>query len=91
VLPSIVEAVGEEVEVWFDSGVRRSADVLNALALGVRAVLIGRLPIRGLALGGAEGAAHIVDLLNSELRRTMILAGVHSAESVSPDVIVRAD
>ena len=90
-LPGIVGAVGEEVEVWFDSGVRRGADVLKALALGVRAVLIGRPAIWGLALGGAEGAAHIVDLLNSELRRTMILAGMHSVESVSPDVIIWAD
>jgi 4-hydroxymandelate oxidase len=91
VLPGIVDAVGDEVEVWFDSGVRRGADVLKALALGARAVLIGRLAIWGLALGGAEGVAHIVDLINSDLRRTMILTGVHSVEFVSPDVIVRAD
>jgi isopentenyl diphosphate isomerase/L-lactate dehydrogenase-like FMN-dependent dehydrogenase len=91
VLPGIVEAVGQQLEVWFDSGVRRGADVLKALALGARAVLIGRLALWGLALGGAEGVAHIVELLNSELRRTMVLTGVHSVEAAAPDVIVQVE
>lgn len=91
VLAEIAAAVGEQLEVWFDGGVRRGSDVLKALALGARVILIGRLAIWGLALGGAEGVAHIVDLINSDLRRTMILTGVHSVESVSPDVIIRAD
>lgn len=91
VLPGIVEAVGEQLEVWFDSGVRRGTDVLKALALGARAVLVGRLALWGLALGGADGVAHIVDLLSSELRRTMILTGVYSVERVSPDVVVQVE
>ncbi len=91
VLPSIVEAVGGRIEVWFDSGVRRGTDVLKALALGARVVLIGRLAIWGLALGGAEGVAHVVDMLNSELRRTMILTGVHSVEMASPEMLVQVE
>ena len=91
VLPEIVTAVGTEVEVWFDSGVRRGTDVLKALAMGARAVLIGRLAIWGLALGGAEGVAHIFELLNSELRRTMLLTGAHSVEQVPPDVLIQVD
>jgi isopentenyl diphosphate isomerase/L-lactate dehydrogenase-like FMN-dependent dehydrogenase len=91
VLPDIAAAVGDQLEVWFDSGVRRGTDVLKALALGAKVTLIGRLAIWGLALGGADGVAHIFDLLNSELRRTMILTGVHSVESVPPDAIIRVD
>ncbi len=91
VLPEIVAAVGTQVEVWFDSGVRRGTDVLKALAMGAQAVLIGRLAVWGLALGGAEGVAHIFDLLNSELHRTMLLIGVENVGQVSPDVVIQID
>lgn len=86
-LPEIASAVGHEVEVWFDSGVRCGTDVLKALAFGAQAVLIGRLAIWGLALGGAEGVAHVLDLIATELRRTMLLMGVSSVTEVPGDLV----
>lgn len=88
-LPRIAEAVGDKVEVWFDSGVRRGTDVLKALALGADAVLIGRLTIWGLALGGAEGVAHVLNMLDSELRRNMLMTGVGSIQEISSKILVR--
>ncbi len=88
VLPKIAEAVGDKVEVWFDSGVRRGTDVLKALALGADAVLIGRVALWGLALGGADGLAHVLNLLNDELRRNMLLTGVGSIEEISSSIVV---
>jgi 4-hydroxymandelate oxidase len=89
-LPEISSAVGQQAEVWFDSGVRRGTDVLKALAFGAKAVLVGRLAIWGLALGGAEGVAHILDLLATELRRTMLLTGVSSVTEVPRDLVAWA-
>ncbi|MBI2954280.1 MAG: alpha-hydroxy-acid oxidizing protein [Chloroflexi bacterium] len=88
VLPKIADAVGDAVEVWLDSGVRRGSDVLKALALGADAVLIGRVALWGLALGGAEGVAHVLDLLRLELQRNMLLTGVASVEQASPEIVV---
>lgn len=88
VMPEIVDAVGDKVEIWMDSGIRRGTDVLKALALGARGVLIGRLALWGLALAGAEGVAHVIDLLAAELRRAMLLTGTRSVTSVSPNILV---
>ncbi|HQJ52323.1 MAG TPA: alpha-hydroxy-acid oxidizing protein [Anaerolineae bacterium] len=88
VMPEIVDAVGDKVEIWMDSGIRRGTDVLKALALGARGVLIGRLALWGLAVAGAEGVAHVIDLLAAELRRAMLLTGTRSVTSVSPDILV---
>lgn len=74
-LPAVVEAVDGGGEVFLDSGIRRGADVLAALALGARAVLVGRLPLWGLAIGGAEGVAETLALLRDELATTMHLVG----------------
>ena len=74
VLPSIVEAVGG-APVLLDGGVRRGADVFKALALGARAVLIGRPYVYGLAAAGASGVVHVLHLLRTELEITMALAG----------------
>jgi len=88
VMPEIVAAVGDKVEIWMDSSIRRGTDVLKALALGARGVLIGRLPLWGLALGGGDGVAHVVDFLGAELRRAMLLTGVASVLDVPPDILV---
>lgn len=87
VLPEIIDAVGDKVEIWLDSGIRRGTDVLKALALGARGVLVGRLTLWGLAIGAGEGVAHVLDLLAGELRRAMLLTGVASVESVSPNIL----
>lgn len=76
VLPGIVDAVGDRVEVLFDSGIRRGTDILTALALGARAVLVGRAHLYGLAAAGEAGVRHAVDILSEELRTAMALAGV---------------
>jgi 4-hydroxymandelate oxidase len=77
-LPHVLEGVassGREVEVLLDGGIRWGTDVLKALALGARAVLIGRPILWGLALGGEEGVVRVLDILKDELARAMALAG----------------
>lgn len=74
-LPGIVEAVAGRAEVYLDGGVRRGTDVLKALALGARAVLVGRPVLWGLAANGETGALHVLELLRDELALAMVLAG----------------
>jgi isopentenyl diphosphate isomerase/L-lactate dehydrogenase-like FMN-dependent dehydrogenase len=74
-LPEIVEAVAGQCEVYLDGGVRRGTDVLKALALGARVVFVGRPILWGLAVAGAEGAQHVLELLRDELELAMALAG----------------
>ncbi|MGN6169802.1 MAG: alpha-hydroxy acid oxidase [Solirubrobacteraceae bacterium] len=74
-LPEVVEAVGDRLEVLVDGGIRRGGDVLKALALGARAVMVGRPVLWGLAVGGAEGARRVLEILLSELDIALALAG----------------
>ncbi|MTE18806.1 alpha-hydroxy-acid oxidizing protein [Streptomyces sp. TRM43335] len=85
VLPEIAEAVGDRIEVLFDSGVRTGADVLKALALGARAVLVGRPYAYGLALGGEDGVRHVLRGLLADLDLTLGLSGHRSPAEPSPD------
>jgi 4-hydroxymandelate oxidase len=87
VLVEVVEAVAGRAEVYVDGGIRRGVDVLKAIALGARAALIGRPPIWGLAVNGAEGARHVLDLLRGELDVAMALAGCRSVEEITGDLI----
>ena len=82
VLPHIASAVGGDIDVLFDSGIRRGTDILIALTRGARAVLIGRSYLYGLAAGGEAGVAHAVDILADELRRAMGLAGCTSVDEL---------
>ncbi|MBW5421650.1 alpha-hydroxy-acid oxidizing protein [Streptomyces sp. BG9H] len=75
VLPGIVAALGGRCEVLLDSGVRSGTDILRALALGARGVLVGRPPVWGLAMGGEAGARRVLELLADELRDALGLAG----------------
>lgn len=77
-LPRIVDAVGEQLEVMFDSGIRSGADIVRALALGAKTVLIGRAYLYGLAAGGEAGVRRAIEILEAELRETMALLGVAS-------------
>jgi 4-hydroxymandelate oxidase len=81
-LPEIVEAVGDRVEVLMDGGVRRGTDVAIALALGARAVLIGRPVIWGLAASGTAGVQHVFELLRDELVLALALLGCQSPGAV---------
>lgn len=89
-LPGVVEVVDGRVPVLFDSGVRSGADVLKALALGARAVLVGRPWVYGLALAGADGARAVMEHVWAELDLTMALCGVRSVDQISPDLLVSA-
>jgi len=75
VLPSVVDAVGSQVPVLVDGSFRRGTDVIKALALGARAVMLGRPPMWGLAAYGADGVQVILKMLQVELARTMINVG----------------
>lgn len=74
-LPEVVDAVGDRVEVYLDGGVRRGGDVAKALALGARAVMVGRPHLYGLAVAGQAGVAAVIEVLRSELARTLSLMG----------------
>jgi isopentenyl diphosphate isomerase/L-lactate dehydrogenase-like FMN-dependent dehydrogenase len=86
-LPAIAEVVGDRLEVLLDGGIRRGADVLAALAHGASGVLTGRLPLWGLAAGGAEGARTVLDLLREELEIALHLTGCRSVAEVGPNVL----
>ena len=75
VLPHVVEAIGERCEVYVDGGIRRGSDVLKAIALGARAVLVGRPILWGLTARGEQGAAHVLEILRRELDEAMLLCG----------------
>ena len=77
-LPDIVDAVGGEMAILFDSGIRSGADVFKALALGADAVLLGRPYLWGLALEGQFGVETVLRMLLAELDLTMVLSGVHA-------------
>jgi isopentenyl diphosphate isomerase/L-lactate dehydrogenase-like FMN-dependent dehydrogenase len=88
-LPEVVEECAGEVTVLLDGGVRRGGDVLKAIALGARAVLVGRAPLWGLAVGGEEGARHVLELLRAELALALTLLGCPSPGAVTPAHIAR--
>jgi isopentenyl diphosphate isomerase/L-lactate dehydrogenase-like FMN-dependent dehydrogenase len=78
VLPSMVDAAGKKLTVMMDSGVRRGADVVKALALGAQAVLIGRATLYGTAAAGEAGATRAIDILREETDRIMALIGANN-------------
>lgn len=86
-LPEIIAAVGAKAEVYVDGGIRRGTDIVKALALGARAVLIGRPILWGLATGGADGVHAVLDHLRSELVRSMALCGAASVDALTPDLV----
>jgi len=88
-LPAIADAVGEELAVLLDSGIRSGADALKALALGADAVLVGRPYLWGMALEGAEGAEKVVRYLLAELDLSMALAGCVRPAELGPGMLVR--
>ncbi|TLZ95568.1 MAG: alpha-hydroxy-acid oxidizing protein, partial [Methanobacteriota archaeon] len=88
-LPDIVAAVQGRVEVFMDGGVRRGTDVLKALALGAKAVLIGRSILWGLALGGSDGVRRVLEHLRGELELAMALTGRAAIAQVDRSLIQR--
>jgi len=86
-LPEVVEAVGEQAEVYVDGGIRRGTDVLKALALGARAVLLGRPVLWGLAVDGTDGAHEVLEILRREVDLAMMLTGSPNLSACTPDLI----
>jgi isopentenyl diphosphate isomerase/L-lactate dehydrogenase-like FMN-dependent dehydrogenase len=87
-LPDIVAAVGERMTVMVDSGFRRGSDILKAIALGADAVVVGRPTLYGLAAAGEAGATRALEILSSEIRRTMGVLGCSSIDALSRDHVV---
>lgn len=83
-LPAVAEAVAGDAEIYFDGGIRRGSDIVKALALGARACLAGRALAYGLAAAGTAGAARAVEILRSELRTALALAGCPSVHTLDP-------
>ncbi|GAA2706034.1 pre-mycofactocin synthase MftD [Actinoplanes palleronii] len=90
-LPSIAEAVGDQVEVLLDGGIRRGGDVAKALALGARAVLIGRAYLWGLAANGQAGVENVLDILRGGLDSAVLGLGHASTDELGPDDLAVPD
>jgi L-lactate dehydrogenase (cytochrome) len=87
VLPEVIAAAGEQVEVLLDGGIRRGSDVVKALCVGARAVLIGRAYAYGLGAAGAAGVARAIDILRSGIVRTMKLLGCASVRDLDRSLV----
>jgi isopentenyl diphosphate isomerase/L-lactate dehydrogenase-like FMN-dependent dehydrogenase len=83
-LPAVAEAVGDRLDVIVDGGIRRGTDVLKALALGARAVMVGRPVVWGLAVDGENGVRTVLELLLAEFDVTLALAGTPRASAIGP-------
>ena len=89
-LPEVIQAVGDQLEVLVDGGIRRGTDVLKALALGARAVMVGRPLLWGLTVGGSEGARRVLEILLGEFDAALALAGAPRAEEIDSSFVTRA-
>jgi L-lactate dehydrogenase (cytochrome) len=83
----VADAVGGRVELICDGGVRRGSDIVKAVALGARAAMAGRAYLYGLAVGGERGVEHVLQLLETDVRRTMALVGARSVAELGPELL----
>jgi isopentenyl diphosphate isomerase/L-lactate dehydrogenase-like FMN-dependent dehydrogenase len=90
-LPHIAEAVGRDIEVVLDGGVRRGSDVVKAAALGARAVMIGRAYLWGLAANGQAGVENVIDVLRNGIDSTLLGIGVSSVTELAPEHVLVPD
>jgi L-lactate dehydrogenase (cytochrome) len=88
-LPDVVREVGSDVEVWLDTGIMSGGDVVAAVAHGARFTLVGRAYLYGLMAGGRRGVDRAIDILRSQLERTMRLLGVATLDELEPDHVVQ--
>jgi heme/flavin dehydrogenase (mycofactocin system) len=87
-LPAVADAVGEQIEVLLDGGVRRGSDVVKALALGARAVMIGRAYLWGLAANGQAGVENVIDILGGGIDSALLGMGLSSIDELTPEHLV---
>src|SRR4029078_2277501 len=87
VLPQVAAAVADRCEVYVDGGIRRGSDVLKAIALGARAVLIGRPILWGLCVGGEQGAFGVLEILRAELDEAMLLCGFTKLSEIKRELL----
>jgi L-lactate dehydrogenase (cytochrome)/glycolate oxidase len=90
-LPAVAEAVGDQVEVLLDGGIRRGSDVVKAVALGARAVMIGRASLWGLAANGQAGVENVLDILRGGIESAVLGLGHASIDQARPDDLVIPD
>jgi len=86
-LPEVVDAVGSDAEVYVDGGIRKGTDILKALALGAKAVLVGRPMLWGLSINGREGCNNVLNILSKEFSLAMALSGSPTVQDCTADLI----
>jgi L-lactate dehydrogenase (cytochrome) len=87
VLPELVAAVDGQVEVLMDGGIRRGSDIVKAVSMGARAVLVGRAYVYGLAVAGQRGVSRALDILRDGLERTLRLLGCNAVAELDPSYV----
>ncbi|MCB9187288.1 MAG: alpha-hydroxy-acid oxidizing protein [Flavobacteriales bacterium] len=87
ILPEVVAAVGDKVEIFVDGGITRGSDIIKAIALGAKGCLIGRAYLYGLAAGGEQGVTRVYDILKDEMERTMKLIGCCSLKDLNASYV----
>jgi 4-hydroxymandelate oxidase len=90
VLPGVVDAVGDRAEVYVDGGIRSGTDVVKALALGARAVMVGRPVLWGLVVGGRSGAAAVLGMLGTQFESAMAFCGARGVDELTRDLVALA-
>jgi pre-mycofactocin synthase len=90
-LPGVADAVGDQVEVLLDGGIRRGSDVVKALALGAHAVMIGRAYLWGMAAAGERGVTNVIEILRQGISETLLGLGKASIHDLSPDDVIVPD
>jgi pre-mycofactocin synthase len=90
-LPGVADAVGDQIEVLLDGGIRRGSDVVKALALGAHAVMIGRAYLWGMAAGGERGVTNVIEILRQGVSETLLGLGKASIRDLSPDDVIVPD
>jgi isopentenyl diphosphate isomerase/L-lactate dehydrogenase-like FMN-dependent dehydrogenase len=87
-LPAIAEAVGDQIDVLLDGGVRRGSDVVKALALGAKAVMIGRAYLWGLAAAGQPGVENVLDIMRAGIESALLALGRASTTEITPEDVL---
>jgi len=90
-LPEIVQAVGGRADIVLDGGVQRATDIVKAIALGAKAVAIGRLQAWGLGAAGKDGCLRVLEILENEMTSALGLLGVTSVDQLGPRYVCRAE